>query len=125
MLITPSCSIGGEGAAASYDHPVRTLVPLISIDQLSRTLTQQQLGAARRYDGLINYMYLPPCLGGPMPASLALLYMPVTIDHDLLIAVGRRVTQLAFTGAQQLHRKLVWYASGLQLDRGLFRPAMD
>jgi hypothetical protein len=100
-------------------------VPLVSIADLSPRLTQEQLGAARRHDGLINYMYLPPIGPDEMPASLALLYMPFTLDHDLLMSLGRRITQLALVGAQQLHRKLAWYATGLQVDRTWFRPALD
>lgn len=125
MLITPSCSMGGSGAGASYDHPVRTLVPLVPINQLSETLRQDQLAAARRHDGLINYMYLPPSDNGKMAASLAFLYMPITLDHELLMATGRRVTQLGLVGAQQLLRKLVWYSGGIEIDRKLFHPPMD
>src|ERR671934_712799 len=33
MLITPSCSLGAQGAAG-YGHPVRTLVPVIPLAQL-------------------------------------------------------------------------------------------
>src|SRR6266487_4282207 len=33
MLITPSCSMGAQGTAG-YGHPVRTLVPVLRLDQL-------------------------------------------------------------------------------------------
>jgi len=73
-------------------------------------------------------MYLPPLevedLDFALPESVALLYMPVTLHHDLID--GNRVAQLAYRGAQQLHRKLVWFYSGwLEDDLDLFDPPMD
>ncbi len=59
-------------------------------------------------------MYLPPLevaeLEFAMPESVALLYMPMTLHHAFL--EGQRVSQLAYRGAQQLQRKLVWFYSG-------------
>jgi len=126
LLITPSCSMGG-GDGAEYSHPVRTLVPIVPLQELvdRDVLTQDQVRTARRYDGLINYMVIPSSAGIGLPESLALLYMPFTVDHQLLMATARRVAQLTLTGAQQLQRKLAWYWSGFQLDRGSFRPPMD
>src|SRR6266542_2957479 len=34
MLITPSCSLAAQGAAAGYSHPVRTLVPVVPLQDL-------------------------------------------------------------------------------------------
>jgi hypothetical protein len=99
MLITPSCSIGAQGAAG-YGHPVRTLVPLISVAELldRGVVKDAALADLRRFDHLINYMYLPPLdvdeLGFSMPESVALLYMPVTLHHAFL--EGQRVSQLAY-----------------------------
>ena len=81
-----------------------------------------------RFDHLINYMYLPPLdidkLDFSMPESVALLYMPVTLHHAFL--EGQRVSQLAYRGAQQLQRKLVWFYSGwLEDDLDVFDPPMD
>ncbi len=63
-------------------------------------------------------MYLPPVevdeLEFSMPESVALLYMPVTLQHAFL--EGQRVSQLSYRGAQQLQRKLVWFYSGLLED---------
>jgi hypothetical protein len=129
MLITPSCSLGAQGATG-YGHPVRTLVPVIPLrDLLDRDVVKETaLSDLRRFDHLINYMYLPPLdvdeLGFSMPESVALLYMPVTLHHAFL--EGQRVSQLAYRGAQQLQRKLVWFYSGwLEDDLDVFDPPMD
>jgi hypothetical protein len=60
MLITPSCSLGAQGAAG-YGHPVRTLVPLIPLAELvgRGVVKETALADLRRFDHLINYMYLP------------------------------------------------------------------
>jgi hypothetical protein len=86
------------------------------------------LADLRRFDHLINYMYLPPLdvdeLEFSMPESVALLYMPVTLHHAFL--EGQRVSQFAYRGAQQLQRKLVWFYSGwLEGDLDVFDPPMD
>ena len=129
MLITPSCSLGAQGAAG-YGHPVRTLVPLIPVEELvARGIVKETaLADLRRFDHLINSMYVPPLdldeLEFSMPESVALLYMPVTLHHALL--EGQRISQLAYRGAQQLQRKLVWFYSGwLEDDLDAFDPPMD
>lgn len=129
MLITPSCSLGAQGAEG-YGHPVRTLVPVIPLAELVErgVVKETALPDVRRFDHLINYMYLPPLevdeLEFAMPESVALLYMPVTLHHAFL--EGQRVSQLAYRGAQQLQRKLVWFYSGwLEDDLDVFDPPMD
>jgi hypothetical protein len=129
MLITPSCSLGAQGTAG-YGHPVRTLVPVLPLAELvdRGVVKESALDDLRRFDHLINYMYLPPLdvdeLDFSMPESVALLYMPVTLHHAFLD--GQRVSQLAYRGAQQLQRKLVWFYSGwLEDDLDVFDPAMD
>src|SRR6266540_3126796 len=129
LLITPSCSLGAQGAAG-YGHPVRTLVPAIPLAELvgRGVVKETALADLRRFDHLINYMYLPPLdadeLEFSMPESVALLYMPVTLHHAFL--EGNRVAQLAYRGAQQLQRKLVWFYSGwLEEDLNVFDPPMD
>lgn len=129
MLITPSCSIAAQ-RAVGYSHPVRTLVPVIPIDDLCArgVIKEAALSDLRRFDHLINYMYLPrleiESLEFSMPESVALLYMPVTLHHAIID--GNRVSQLAYRGAQQLQRKLVWFVSGwLEDDLDVFDPPMD
>jgi hypothetical protein len=129
MLITPSCSLGAQGAAG-YGHPVRTLVPVLPVSELlERSVVKETaLDDLRRFDHLINYMYMPPLdveeLEFSMPESVALLYMPITLHNAFL--EGQRVSQLAYRGAQQLQRKLVWFYSGwLEDDLDAFDPPMD
>jgi hypothetical protein len=129
MLITPSCSLGAQGAEG-YAHPVRTLVPVLPLAELVErgVVKKSALDDLRRFDHLINYMYLPRLevdeLEFSMPESVALLYMPVTLHHAFL--EGQRVSQLAYRGAQQLQRKLVWFYSGwLEDDLDVFDPPMD
>jgi hypothetical protein len=129
MLTTPSCSMGAQGTAG-YGHPVRTLVPVLPVAEVVArgVVKETALNDLRRFDHLINYMYLPPLevpyLEFAMPESVALLYMPITLHHDFL--ERQRVSQLAYRGAQQLQRKLVWFYSGwLEDDLDLFDPPMD
>jgi len=129
MLITPSCSLGAQGGGG-YAHPVRTLVPVLPLAALVErgVVKETALDDVRRFDHLINYMYLPPLevdeLEFSMPESVALLYMPVTLHQAFL--EGQRVSQLAYRGAQQLQRKLVWFYSGwLEEDLDTFEPPMD
>src|SRR5437899_4924527 len=78
MLITPSCSLGAQGAAG-YGHPVRTLVPVIPLAELvdRGVVKEAALEDLRRFDHLINYMYLPSLdvdeLEFSMPESVALV----------------------------------------------------
>ena len=129
MLITPSCSLAAQGTVG-YGHPVRTLVPVVPLGRLVEraVVKETALSDLRRFDYLINYMYLPALeieeLEFSIPESVALLYMPVTLHHAFL--EGNRVSQLAYRGAQQLQRKLVWFYSGwLEDDLDLFNPPMD
>ena len=59
MLITPSCSLGAQGTAG-YGHPVRTLVPVLPLAELVErgVVKETALDDLRRFDHLINYMYL-------------------------------------------------------------------
>lgn len=129
LLITPSCSLTAQ-RGAGYSHPVRTLVPVLPLEHLVErgVVKESTLPDLRRFDHLINYMYLPPLdadeLEFSMPESVALLYMPVTLHQAFL--EGQRVSQLAYRGAQQLQRKLVWFFSGwLEDDLEVFDPPMD
>ena len=129
MLVTPSCSLAAQGATG-YAHPVRTLLPVIPLARLleDAIVKEAALADLRRFDHLINYMYLPPLdvdeLEFSMPESVALLYMPVTLHHEFL--EGQRVSQLAYRGAQQLQRKLVWFYTGwLEEVLDTFDPPMN
>jgi hypothetical protein len=124
MLLTPTCSMRAQQTAGKYAHPVRVLAVIRAVDGLLQRgiLTTDRLGLMRKYDGLVNYMYLPE-YEGEFPESVVLLYMTVTLHHDLI--EGQRITQLTYESAQQLQRKLVWFNSGLLVGRGEFKPPMD
>src|SRR6266508_6818532 len=61
MLVTPSCSLAAQGAAG-YGHPVRSLVPIVPLEAVvaQGVIKETALSDLRRFDHLINYMYLPP-----------------------------------------------------------------
>jgi hypothetical protein len=87
-----------------YAHPVRCLAVIRPVDDLltSALLDRGRLGLLRKYDSLINYMYLPAIPEQAFPESVALLYMTVTVQHDLID--GQRIAQLSFEAAQQLRQ---------------------
>jgi hypothetical protein len=101
MLITPSCSLAAQ-REAGYSHPVRTLVPILALEHLVEraVIKETAVSDLRRFDHLINYMYLPAleveALEFSMPESVGLLYMPVALHHAFL--EGSRVSQLAYRG---------------------------
>jgi hypothetical protein len=86
-------------------------------------LDKARLGLARSRDSLINYMYFPPDLDLGLAESMALLYMPVTLHHDMI--VDQRIAQLTRDAAQQLQKKLVWHSSSMLLSRSEFEPPLD
>jgi hypothetical protein len=125
MLITPTCSMRSQSAGNDYAHPVRSLVPLRSVEELADLgiLDKSKIGLAVGRDSLINDMYIPADRDLGIVESLALLYMPVTLHHDMI--ADSRVTQLTLEGARQLQKKLVWHASSVLLSRSDFEPPMD
>jgi hypothetical protein len=125
MLITPTCSMRSQGGSGDYAHPVRTLVPLRPVAELEELgiLDQARLRLADKRDSLINYMYLPEDRALGIVESLALLYMPVTVHHEMIEA--GRVTQLSAEAAAQLQKKLTWFASSVLLARDDFEPPLD
>lgn len=125
MLITPTCSMRAQGDTAGYAHPVRTLVPLRTVTELEQAgiLDPAKRGLAERRDSLINYMWIPGDSALGIEDSLALLYMPATLHHDMI--AENRLAQLTYEAAQQLQKKLAWYATSMLLDRADFDPPMD
>jgi hypothetical protein len=116
MLISPSCAIAAQGPTAppgSYAHPARTLVPIRPVDELAEAgaVPEQNLGHLRA-DRLRNYLYLPA--SGDRSEGAALLYMPVTVHHDV-IAEGR-VSQLTGAAFWHLRVKLMAFVGGFLLD---------
>jgi hypothetical protein len=125
MLVTPTCSMRSQAPGRDYAHPVRTMVPLRSVAELAELgiLDTAKLRLAESRDSLINYMYVPAAPELALPESLALLYMPVTLHHDMI--VGTRITQLTYDAASQLQKKLTWFASSLLVERADLDPPMD
>lgn len=125
MLVTPTCSMRSQAPGRDYAHPVRTLAPLRPVTELIELgildTSKQRLADAR--DSLINYMYLPPAPELGLPESLALLYMPVTLHHEMIS--GTRITQLTYEASSQLQKKLTWFSSSLLVARADFDPPMD
>jgi hypothetical protein len=122
MLISPSCAVAAQGAEASpgtYSHPVRTLVPVRPVDTLveAGAIPETNLGHLRA-DRLQNYLYLPA--GPEWPDSAALLYMPITVHHDVI--VQDRVAQLSGAAFWHLRVKLMAYTGGFLLDVGELGP---
>lgn len=85
ILLSPSCAIAAQGPTAqagSYAHPARILAPLRSIEELMQAEAINEKNVAMlRADRLRNYLYLPE--GNSWPESAALLYMPITVHHDV------------------------------------------
>lgn len=125
MLITPTCSLRSQTPGRDYAHPVRTLVPLRPVTELIdlQILDPAKKGLAERRDSLINYMYLPPDAELGIEESVALLYMPVTVHHEMI--ADQRLAQLTRDAARQLQKKLAWHATSLLVDRADFDPPMD
>lgn len=125
ILLTPTCSMRSQSSGREYAHPVRTLAPLRPVEELLEigVLDTAKRGLAERRDSLINYMWIPEDDELGLENCLALLYMPVTLHHDLI--AGTRITQLTRGAASQLQRKLAWYSTSVLLDREDFDPPMD
>ena len=122
MLISPSCLIAAQGSnvpAGTYAHPARTLIPIRPIESLieASVVTEANLGNLRA-DRLRNYLYLPP--GPAWPESAGLLYMPITMHHDVI--ADRRVAQLTGTAYWHLRVKLMAFAGGYLLDPSELGP---
>jgi hypothetical protein len=125
MLTTPTCSMRSQTSGREYAHPVRTLVPLRPVAELLEigVLDNAKCRIAEKRDSLINYMWIP---GNPelvLQDSLALLYMPVTLHHDMI--ASNRISQLTYDAACQLQKKLAWHATSVLLNRTEFDPPMN
>ncbi|MEK6251642.1 MAG: hypothetical protein AABM43_06830 [Actinomycetota bacterium] len=105
MLVTPTCSMTAQGATG-YAHPVRTLAPVLPLDQLVEegAVKEGALQDLRTHDHLINYFYLPALDEFGMPEGLALLYAAITVHHDFL--EDHRIAQLSEDAAVHLKYKL-------------------
>jgi len=112
LLLTPTCSMAAQGKPGFYAHPNRALAPVLPLERLVnegaiKTGARDDL---RRYDHLVNYLYLPALETVGLPESAALLYAPITVHHDYL--KDRRVAQLSRSAAIHLKRQLTSHFSG-------------
>ena len=123
MLVSPSCTIAAQGQnvpAGTYAHPARTLLPIRPVNTLleAGAITDYNLGHLRS-DRLRNYFYIPP--GPRWPESAALLYMPITMHHDVI--ADTRVAQLTGDAYWHLRVKLMVFVGGFLLDPSELGPA--
>lgn len=116
LLLSPSCAIAAQGPhvpPGRYAHPVRTLAPVRPLDELiaAGAIAETNLGNLRA-DRLRNYLYLPKSPYGP--ESAALLYMPVSLHHDVI--ADYRIAQLTSAAFWHLRIKLMAFVGGFLLD---------
>lgn len=81
-------------------------------------VSEANLGLLRA-DRLVNYMYLPE--GPEWPESVALLYLPTTMHHDVIAA--DRAAQLSGAAFWQLRYKLMAFIGGFKVHPEEFGPA--
>lgn len=122
LLLTPTCSMAAQGKPGDYAHPVRTLAPVLPLERLIEegAVKAGSLDDLRRFDHLVNYLYLPAIEPAEMPESLALLYAAITVHHDYLAddsdddpdAGSRRIAQLSEIAAVHLKFKLTALFAG-------------
>jgi hypothetical protein len=115
MLISPSCAIaaqGGDAAPGTYAHPARILIPVRPVSELleAGAVTESNVGTLRA-DRLRNYLYLPA--GAEWPESAGLLYLPITVHHD--VVADDRVSQLSGAAFWHLRVKLMAFFGGFLL----------
>ena len=115
MLITPSCSLGAQGAAG-YGHPVRTLVPVIPLAR-ARRARHRQGDDARGPSALRppDQLHVPAAARRRRARVLDAGERRAPVHAgDAPPRIPRGPARLAarLPGAQQLQRKLVWFYSG-------------
>lgn len=111
MLVTPTCSMSAQ-CDEGYAHSVRSLAPVLPLEELGQAgvVKEGSIDDLRRYDHLINYLYLPAIEEAGMPESMALLYASTTMHHDYL--EDRRIAQLSPEAAVHLKYKLCAMQTG-------------
>lgn len=131
LLISPSCVMAAQGPdvpPGSYAHPARTLIPIRPVSDLveAGAVPEHNLGNLRA-DRLRNYVYLPAGPGWAAdvewPESAALLYMPITVHHDVI--AEDRVGKLSGEAFRHLRVKLMAFVGGFLLDHDELGPAED
>lgn len=123
MLISPTCAMaaqGSEAEAGAYAHPARTLVPVRPLEQLveAGAIANENL-ANFRADRLVNYLYAPA--GPDWPESAVLLYLPITVHHDVI--APDRAVQLTGAAYWHLRYKLMAFFGGYKVHPSEFGGA--
>jgi len=116
MLLSPSCAIAAQGQSAKeggYAHAARILAPVRPVEELvtAGIVHDDNIGLLRA-DRLRNYFYLPA--SDLWAESVALLYMPITVHHDVISQ--DRVSQLTSAAYWHLRVKLMAFFGGFLLD---------
>jgi hypothetical protein len=116
LLISPSCAIAAQGPdmpSGAYAHAARIMVPIRRVSELleSGVVTEQNLGLLRA-DRLVNYLYLPG--SEDQEEGVALLYLPITVHHDVISA--QRTAQLTGSAFWHLRVKLMAFYGQFLLD---------
>lgn len=131
LLMTPTCSMAAQGTPGRYAHAVRSLAPILPLEQLvaDGVIKPGSVDDLRRYDHLINYLYVPRIEEADMPESLALLYAGITVHHDYLEAdpdeggdgdTTRRIAQLSEPAAVHFKYKLTALYTGVLFSHADF-----
>lgn len=124
MLMTPTCNMaaqGEEGEPTTYAHPVRTLCPIVSLDHLRESgMVSDKNEGNFRADKLRPVFYLPP-LDSNGEESAALLYMSITVHHDVI--ADHRIAQLGGEAFRHLRVKLMAYHGSYLIDHADLGPA--
>jgi hypothetical protein len=117
MLISPSCAIAAQGAQASpgmYAHPARIMAPVRPVSELlEQGVVNEDNLAMLKADRLVNYLYLPA--DGDRPEGAALLYLPITVHHDVI--KEDRIAQLTGTAFWHLRVKMMAFYGSFLLDQ--------
>jgi hypothetical protein len=115
MLISPSCVIAAQGDVppGTYAHPARTMVPIRPLKEMvtSGSVPERNVELCRK-DRLRSLLYVPA--GISWPESVALLHMPITMHHNVIIE--ERLAQLTGEAFWHLRVKLMAYTGGFLLD---------
>jgi hypothetical protein len=121
LLLTPTCSMAAQGVPGAYAHPHRVLAPVLSLERLvdEGPIKAGTVEDLRRFDPLVNYLYLPPIADAQMPESVALLYAPITLHHDYLTD-DRRIAQLSVDALIHLKRQLALFYGGALFSHTAF-----
>lgn len=136
MLLTPTCDFRRPSAAVLDRDPRLEPYTLDTRLRMARVVDLGEVAASfednkrdqnvqlmERSDSLRRYMYLP-ALANVFGESAVELGATWLVDLQLVRQL-RRVTQLTFAAAQQLHYKIVLYETSTAVDPDSFHPPMD